>query len=303
MHADDWTWIWYFDSAGAIQTQGFSVFGHTADFVLVLMLLRLFKFPQWGFPKEANSDAQRAVTQGYRFPPVGAPTPQGPAGSTRSRTQPADDAPPTTLIVKGTCESDIGKAGAGDVATDKVGTGDAATDAAPRDAAPGDAARGDAGASKDKESKEMWVDLTSVVFGSSPVLRGRRTVVYDAEDPNHPGVCYVAKWSYPQVTRANEAKTVWAAREIVRNRGDDRMLDTLPDVVAFKDFADVCTEIIRAHLRSVKDPEFKRLLDVEHHGPRILRCIFEKKLEPLTYLTGLWFVRGMNDCIRCRCLC
>ena len=260
IHADDWTWIWYFDSAGVIQTQGFNLFAHTADFVLVLMLLRYFKLPEWGFPEGTNSDAQLAVVQGLRLPTAEAPTLQGPTSGTRSRRQQADE-----HLLSATFTVD--------------GTGE------------------------DNACKRMLVDPTRIIYKRSPELRGRRTTVYDAEDPADGGVCYVAKWSYPQVTRENEARTVWVARDIVRQ--DKRALEALPDVVAFKDYADLSTDTVRMHLHPYEDPAESLVKTEPHakkHGERILRCIFERKLEPLTYLNDLWFVRGMNECIRCMCL-
>ena len=68
-YADDWTWLWYYDSAGAVQTQGLNIWAHTADFVLILMLLRRFNLSQWGFPREANSKAKlTAVWDGMPQP-------------------------------------------------------------------------------------------------------------------------------------------------------------------------------------------------------------------------------------------
>ncbi|KZT63361.1 hypothetical protein DAEQUDRAFT_147319 [Daedalea quercina L-15889] len=243
---NDWTWIWYFDSAGAIQTQGFNIFAHTADFVVILMLLQFFKLPQWGFPEGANSQAQLAVVRGLPSQRAETHAPQEPAAGTGLS---------TTFEVNGTGEGYV--------------------------------------------SKTMVVHPASIVHRTSSVLTGRRTTVYDAEDPAAPGVPYVAKWSYPEAIRENEANTVWIARDIAR--ADERAFRVLPHVAAFKDFANLSTDIIRAHLHPFDDSA-ESLVDPANHANRILRCIFEEKLEPLSYLTGLWVVRGMNDCIYCRCL-
>ncbi|KAH9914946.1 uncharacterized protein B0H18DRAFT_886495 [Fomitopsis serialis] len=252
---DDWTWIWYFDSAGAIQAQGFNILAHTADFVLVLMLLQRFKLPQWGFPPGTNSEARLNVVRGLALP-RDVPRdeiPAGPAGSTR--TMPAQPAAMTFEVV---------------------------------------------GTSRNGVPKTMVVDPQCVLHKPSPILKGRRTTVLEAQDPDMPTMSYVAKWSYPQTTRHNEAETVWIAREIVEEMGKE-VLGTLTDVAAFKDFAHLSTDDVRGHLRLFSDST-RSLIDAEHHGERILRCIFEEKLKPLTYLAGLEFVRGMIDCIYCHML-
>lgn len=254
-YADDWTWVWYFDSAGAIQTQGFNIFAHTADFVFMLMLLRRFDLPQWGFPEGANSETKLSVVRNGVPPPISLPrTYQGPAAGKRLAKTPPAPTPLTTFDV-------LGKDSRG-------------------------------------RTKRMQVDPTSVVYGTLPVLAGRRTTVYDAQDPDAPEAPYVAKWSYPQATHVNEAEAVWIAREIVSK--DRRALAALTDVAASKDFEEVSTDQIRTHLRLFAKPA-ESLLDPKRHGKRILRCIFEQKLESLTYIDGLWFVRGMNNCMYCRC--
>lgn len=247
-YADDWTWLWYYDSAGAIQTQGFNILAHTADFVLILMLLRRFNLSQWGFPLEANSKAKlTAVLDG--MPQPKASTGSGSATGTTSATA----TPLTTFDVS----------------------------------------------AEDSDSKDKWmlVDPTSCVFDTLPVLAGRRTKVYDARDPADHEAHYVAKWSYPQCERHNEAKVVWIAHKILAN--DPEALSALTEVVAFKDFAEVSTDRVRAYLRQFSNVQ-ETLIDVHGHGERILRCIFEKKLEPLRYLSDVWFVRGMHNCFRGR---
>ncbi|KAH9934139.1 uncharacterized protein B0H18DRAFT_902748 [Fomitopsis serialis] len=243
---DDWTWLWYFDSAGAVQAQGFNILAHTADFVLILMLLQRFKLPQWGFPEGTNSEARLDVIRCLSPPRAEIP---GPAGGTRD---PARQ-PVETFEV--------------------VGTG------------------------KDDLPKTMVVDPERILHKPSPILRGRRTMVLEAQDPGMPTMSYVAKWSYPETIRCNEAKAIWIAREIVEDM-DKEALGSLTDVVAFKDFAHLSTDNIRRHLRLFSDPT-QSLVDAEYHGERILRCIFEVKLKPLTYLTGFEFVRGIIDCINC----
>ncbi|KAH9934130.1 uncharacterized protein B0H18DRAFT_545205 [Fomitopsis serialis] len=246
---DDWTWLWYFDSAGAIQAQGFNMLAHTADFVLIVMLLQRFNLPQWGFPEGTNSEARLDVIRCLSPPRAEIP---GPAGGTRD---PARQ-PVETFEVVGTDKDDL--------------------------------------------PKTMVVDPERILHKPSPILRGRRTMVLEAQDPDMPTTSYVTKWSYPQTTRHNEAKMIWIAREIVEDM-DKEALGSLTDVVAFKDFAHLSTDNIRGHLRLFSDPT-QPLIDAEQHGERILRCIFEEKLKPLIYLTGLEFIRAMIDCIRCHML-
>lgn len=156
------------------------------------------------------------------------------------------------------------------------------------------------GNGKNDTPKIMIVDPERVLHKPLPILKGRRTAVYEAKDPDMPTMPYVAKWSYPLTTYHHEAKTVWIAREIIEEI-DEEALGALTDVVAFKDFAHVSTDVIRAHFRLFGDSA-QSLIDAEHHGERILRCIFEEKLKSLTYLAGLEFVQGMINCIYCKCL-
>lgn len=156
------------------------------------------------------------------------------------------------------------------------------------------------GMGRDDVSKTMVVDPECILHKSSLVPKGRRTTVLEAKDPDMPTMPYVAKWSYPLTTYHHEAKTVWIAREIIEEI-DEEALGALTDVVAFKDFAHVSTDVIRAHFRLFGDSA-QSLIDAEHHGERILRCIFEEKLKSLTYLAGLEFVQGMINCIYCKCL-
>ncbi|KAI0734064.1 hypothetical protein C8Q72DRAFT_771510 [Fomitopsis betulina] len=243
---NDWTWLWYYNSAGAIQTQGFNIWAHTADFVLILMLLRRFNLYQWGFPREANSKAKlTAVLDGVSLPESST----GPGSATGT-------ASATATPLTGFDMSAVGS---------------------------------------DSKDKSMRVDHTSCIFDRLPVLAGRRTTVYDAHDPADHEAHYVAKWSYPQCKRNNEAKVVWIARKILVN--DPEALSALTEVVAYKDFEEVSTDTIRTHLRQFAN-DTESLIDDHGHGERILRCIFEKKLEPLRYLSGVWFVRGMHNCVR-----
>ncbi|KAH9934136.1 uncharacterized protein B0H18DRAFT_870057 [Fomitopsis serialis] len=244
---DGWTWLWYFDSAGAIQAQGFNILAHTADFVFILMLLQRFNLPQWGFPQGTNSEAKLDVVRG--LPESRDETP-GPAGHTRL--MPAAPGAKTFEVV----------------GTDRKGV-----------------------------PKTMVVNPTRVLYKPSPVLKGRRTMVLEAQDPDMPTTSYVAKWSYPQTTRHNEAETIWIAREIVEEV-DKSALGAMTDVIAFKDFSHLSTNTIRGHLRLVSDPT-QSLIDAEHYGERILRCIFEVEFKPLTYLSDLEFVRGIINCIHC----
>ncbi|KZT64641.1 hypothetical protein DAEQUDRAFT_599799 [Daedalea quercina L-15889] len=109
----------------------------------------------------------------------------------------------------------------------------------------------------DNVSKRTLEDHASVIYGTSTALRGHQTTVYDAKDPADRKVLYVTEWLYPQVRRENEAKMVWAARNIVHE--NERALKALPDVVAFKDLADLSTDIIRA--QSIR----WSLVDTEKH--------------------------------------
>ncbi|KAI0728517.1 hypothetical protein C8Q72DRAFT_994638 [Fomitopsis betulina] len=156
------------------------------------------------------------------------------------------------------------------------------------------------GNGKNDTPKIMIVDPERVLHKPLPILKGRRTAVYEAKDPDMPTMPYAVKWSYPETTRHNEAKTVWRAHEIIEEMDKD-VLGALTDVVAFKDFGHLSTDNIRGHLCLSSDST-QSLIDAKYHGEHILRCIFEEKLKPLTYLADLEFVLGMINCIRCHML-
>ncbi|KAI0734047.1 hypothetical protein C8Q72DRAFT_748873, partial [Fomitopsis betulina] len=240
----DWTWLWYYDSAGAIQMQGFNILAHTADFVLILMLLRRFNLSQWGFPLEVNSKAKlTAVLDGM-------PQPKASTGPGSATGMASATATPLTTFDVSAEDSDC-------------------------------------------KDKSMLVDPTSCVFDMLPVLVGRRTTVYDVHNPADHEAHYVAKWLYPQCERHNEAKVIWIAGKILAN--DPEVLSALTEVVAFKDFVEVSTDRVRADLHQLSNVK-EMLINVHGHGERILRCIFEKKLEPLRYLPDVWFVHSMHNC-------
>jgi hypothetical protein len=92
---DDWIWIWYYDSAGAIQTQGLNVFAHFEDYILILIIFQRFSLHHWGFLDGVNSPAWLRQVMNLE-PPSAYET-----DAQRVRTGSTDEkaAPPTSTIV------------------------------------------------------------------------------------------------------------------------------------------------------------------------------------------------------------
>ncbi|EIN07691.1 hypothetical protein PUNSTDRAFT_53086 [Punctularia strigosozonata HHB-11173 SS5] len=252
---DHWVWLWYFDSSGAIQSQGFSIVAHTPIYILLLMMYQRFDLTHWGIPPEVNSRAQRDLAE-HTVVPKSEMAPKVDHGrNTRSRAVQALDFFTVTARKFG----------------------------------------------DEGDEKVMRVYPSRRVFASDrAVLKGRRTTVVEAEDPDAEGVAYVAKWSFPQTQRPSEVDVVRKAYEI--GQDNPEVVKHLPTVVAYRDYHEFSTDRIRSRLRRCPQggQEGEALSDDSAHGaPRVLRVVFEKRLKPIQYLTGKQLLKALWQIMKC----
>lgn len=275
--ADDWSWIWYYDSAGAVQTQGFNIFAHTPDYILLLMILQRFNLEDLGFPSCANSKAHLDDVLRGRPSAIKALEKSAPATASIA---PPDGRPRTRSLARQAQEQrDIAQRQMQEQ-RDSLFEVD--------------------GEARNKTTKRMMVDPTIHIHVRRPVLKGRRTSVFGAKDPENPQVAHVIKISWPQTTRVNEAVIVWKAYKILENKNHKEAQQTLPKVPAFKDFG-LSTNSIRRCLRPFNSALGHSLIHVSA-SERKLRGIFEEEVAPLTYVSEATLAKAMYQCVQCACL-
>ena len=127
------------------------------------------------------------------------------------------------------------------------------------------------------------------ILHSGYTLFGRATKMFVASSDSDVGL--VAKISWPEISRENEAIVIEEARE--KGKEKEHVREHLPTVICSADFEGTDTGCIRTALQ----------LDVSgsssSSGRRILRIIVFQRLEGILSLKGQDFVRAWLDCVRC----
>ena len=127
------------------------------------------------------------------------------------------------------------------------------------------------------------------ILHSSYTIFGRATKTFVASSDSDAGL--VAKISWPETSRENEAIVIGEARE--RGKEKEYVREHLPTVICWTDFEGTDTGCIRTALQ----------LDVSGSGSssgrRVLRIIVFQRLEDILSLTRRDFVQAWLDCVRC----
>ena len=142
----------------------------------------------------------------------------------------------------------------------------------------------------DLEVDSKTVKLTlSQILHSGYTLFGRVSKTFVASSDANPRL--VAKISWPETSRGNEARIINNARGQAETNG--HVLDHLPTVIYSADIEGSDTDRIRTGLG----------LDIKGtglgSGPRKLRITILQRLEGFLSLKGEDFVRAWLECVRC----
>ena len=283
---DDIVWIWCFDRAGCVHTEGISFIEDLPSFLVLLYALQRLTLEQWGLNarldgrvREAHLGTLEVDDNGEQTPPVEMPSAATSPVATSPTTSSSTTVSPITTPPATTSPTTTSPTTTSPTTTASVETHPVETSAA---------------------IPCEWVvqiggtsfRLQNDVLHSGLAITGRATVTAKARPKENNAKEYAFKIYWPERTRQKEWDIISEAYKAAGNDGDIKK--HLPRVAAYQDFDKHNTKIMR-------DALGLKPHDEAFPGDRILRVVVFEFLNPITILPGERFVEAWLQCVRCEC--